>query len=101
MGIFLHSVKMWTLSETSVVMLGKICETATPRNKLVKKDHITCIDGETDRYIDHYTPKTGTGKNIAIGFCNIVGETDSQDSLRALGCGMHDFVPYLTVGLVC
>ena len=78
-------------------MLGKICETATPRNKLVKKDHITVIDGETDRYIEHFTPKTGTGKNIAIGFCNIVGETDSQDSLRALGCGMYDFVPYLTV----
>ena len=33
----------------------------------------------------------GTGKNIGLGFTNVIAETDSWETIRAIGCGKNYF----------
>ena len=73
-------------------MDGKISETAIGKNKLKKKDNITVVSGTTGRYIEHFVPSgRGTGKNIGLGFTNVIAETDSWETMRAIGCGKNYF----------
>ena len=73
-------------------MDGKISETAIGKNKLKKKDNITVVSGTTGRYVTHFVPSgRGTGKNIGLGFTNVIAETDSWETIRAIGCGKNYF----------
>ena len=70
---------------------GKISEELSHNGHYVKNDHITVVDGLTGRYIDHFIPCGGTGRDLGIGLSNIITATESFDSLRAVNAGKHDF----------
>ena len=66
---------------------GKVCEELSVGNKLIKKDHITVVNGTNGQYIDHFIPKTGSGLNIGLGVSNVIASTDSLGTIRAVNCG--------------
>ena len=59
----------------------------------------TVVNGITGRYVAHFVPSgRGTGQNIGLGYTNVVAETDSWETLRAIGCGTI-FLYYITIPL--
>ena len=66
---------------------GKISEELSVGGRLVKKDHVTCVNGVNGKYIDHFVPKDGTGQSLGIGVANILAATKSLKTCRACGCG--------------
>ena len=70
---------------------GKISEEASLNGHLVKKDHITVVNGLNGLYVDHFVPASGTGRDIGIGLCNIIINTESVDTTVAVNAGKHDF----------
>ena len=91
--VLLEAVKKHEGEQTKKVKLdydGKICPTASINGRIKKKDHITVVCGLTHKYVEHFTPKTGSGRNVAAGMMKVIVDTDSVQSLRAIGCGMYD-----------
>ena len=78
------------MQQNTIVKLdfdGKICNTASVNGRIKKKDHITVVCGTTHKYVTHFTPTTGSGRNVATGMMKVINDTDSVNTLRAIGCG--------------
>ena len=76
---------------------GKICNTASVNGRIKKKDHITVVDGTKHKYVAHFTPTTGSGRNVATGMMKVINDTDSVHTLKAIGCGKNVFIKKLFV----
>ena len=89
----MECVKEAEAKQTGMIKLdldGKVCETASVNGKIVHKDHISVVCGVCGKYVDHYTPRpTGSGRNIATGMVKLIIDTNSAQTLRALGCGEY------------
>ena len=49
------------------------------------------VNGLNGLYVDHFVPASGTGRDIGIGLCNIIINTESVDTTVAVNAGKHNF----------
>ena len=66
---------------------GKKSATKQEKNKTKTVDNYTVIREPENRYVDHFTPSSGKGKDIAIGVLVVLKETNSFGTTKAGGCG--------------
>ena len=63
---------------------GKSSDTSFGHNKFGKVDHITVITEPENEYLDHFVT-TGSGVAMAGGLMDIIENTESRDTLEAIG----------------
>ena len=64
---------------------GKISANSVGKGKKKKKTNITVMTEPENKYIDHFSCRDN-GLNVGTGLWNVIEETDSVDTIEALGC---------------
>ena len=64
---------------------GKISANSVGKGKKKKKTNITVMTEPENKYIDHFSCRDN-GLNVGTGLWNVIEETDSVDTVEALGC---------------
>ena len=64
---------------------GKISWNSVGKGKKVKKTNITVMTEPENKYVDHFSCRDN-GLNVGTGLWKCIEETDSVDTVEALGC---------------
>ena len=70
---------------------GATKPTNTGQRRIKKVHHLTIIKEPGSRYVTHFTPIGDDGVLQGIGVNEVIRDTNSVASLRAIGCGKYFF----------
>ena len=65
---------------------GKTCDMAQPKSREVRTHIITCISEPGGKFMDAFESREN-GLSIASGVWKTIQDSNSEESLLALGCG--------------